>query len=170
MRSVLVMVSLQWAMVGAEVRPGGRASSQVGAEEEEAEGEGLVLLPLLLYWERAGHEEQVGPPESESDWRGVAEEVLCCVGLYWRVSRVRVEEEGAARRDPSSDLVVVGWPRGQEGAEEEEEGLGCLWTVPGWGAEVPSGRVEVGESGRLSWAQEGGAPVCRGEGEGNYLC
>lgn len=51
-----------------------------------------------------------------------------------------------------------------------EEGQGCLWTVPGWGAEVPDGRVEEEELGHLTQVQGGVAPVCLGEGADNYLC
>lgn len=172
MRPVVVVVFLRRVGAGEEVRLGCRTSSQVEAEEA-VEGVGQVLLhPLLLCWERVGHEEQVGPLESESGWRVVVEEVTCCVWVYSGAWSARMEEEeGADHRGPKSAMVGVGGDRlhGQEG-HEAEEGPGRLWTVPGWGAEVPSAHVEEGESGHLSRVQRGGAPVCLGEEEGNYLC
>lgn len=72
----------------------------------------LPLLPLLPCWEQVGHEEQVGPPEHESGWKVVAEEVMCCVWVYWRARGARKEEGGPDHRDPSEMVVVVGRPLG----------------------------------------------------------
>lgn len=129
----MAMVSLQRAEAGVEVRPQCRVSLEVGAEEAEEVEEVVGLLHLLLLcWERVGHEEEVGPQESEGDWRAEAEEVMCCVWVYWRARSAREGEEGADRRGSGSEMVAgVAWLRGKEEAEEEEEGLGCLWTVLG---------------------------------------
>lgn len=133
MRPVMAMVSLQRAGAEVEVRPRCRVSLEVGAEEAEEAAEAVGLLHhLLLCWERVAHEEEVGPPESESDWRAVVEEVMCCVWVYWRARSAREGEEGADHHGSGSEMVVVvvAWPRGKEEAEEEE-GPGRLWTVLG---------------------------------------
>lgn len=151
------MVFLRRGGEEGEGRPGSRTSPQVG-EEEAVEGEGL----LLLCWEGVGQGEQ-GQPESRSGWRGEVGEVMCCVRFYWLR---REGEEGGDHPGLRSERVVEEELLcGQEGAEEEELGL---WSVPGEGAEVPSGRREEGESVHLSRAQEGGAPVCLAED--NSLC
>lgn len=134
----------------------------------EAEEEGEEELLCWEQVEQVEHEEQVGPPESERGWRGAAEEVKCCVRVYWRALSARAGEE-VDPRGRRSEMEVVGRRCGVEGAEEKE-GPCRLWTVLGWEAGVPSVRVEEGEWGHLSQAQEGGGPVCLVQGEGRYLC